>query len=394
MESENRPESRLTLLNRRILIAGSSSRSTDAVVIRYAQRLVELLAAGILERGGRAIVGTGKEPLQSDEPDAPALLFDWTVLETSDHVLSAKRFPSILSGPPLTCVTSEKAEAEIPADRRQLWNRLRQNGFVEVEYIRPGARSGAMIRDHQARLGDVLLVLGGGSGVEHLTDQFMSRRLPVIAFDLPLGASRDDGTGGGLKIARETKADPGTYFRLRSEHQPSAGSMYSLLSTRGGAESVESVAEHALQLMEKLERPMVFFTRLVNPAIESYPRVEHFFRKVVDPFVDRFGYRRHEVGLDKLEHAFINLAVFDQLHYSSIVIADLTGERNSCYMELGYAFGRQIKVLMTAEAGTKLPFDPNAIPCHFWSATEDIASETEKLETFWNTNIDRPPLVS
>jgi len=251
-----------------------------------------------------------------------------------------------------------------------------------------------MIRDRQAGLSDVLLVLGGGSGVEHLADEFTSRRLPVIAFDLNLGASRDDGTGGGFRIARMTKANPSEYFGLRPEHQGSAGSLYSLLSTTGGPRPANVLAGATIDLLEKLEKPMVFYTRLMNQRIEAFPSVEDFFRKVVDPLVEAGGYRRHEVGLDRLEQPFTNLAIFANLHYASVVVADLTAERNNCYIELGYALGRPIKVLMTAEEGTNIPFDPNAIPCHFWNMQNETATEIERLRVFWRTNFDRPPLVS
>jgi len=115
----------------------------------------------------------GKEPRQnSSDRTSPALLFDWTAMETAAKIL---KIGALVAGakPAIVVVVSEKASAEIPAERQQLWQDLLKSGHLRVEYIRPGARSGTMIRDRQAQFGDVLLCVGGGTGVEHLADAYM-----------------------------------------------------------------------------------------------------------------------------------------------------------------------------------------------------------------------------
>ena len=69
--------------------------------------------------------------------------------------------------------------------------------------------------------------------------------------------------------------------------------------------------------------------------------VESFFRDVVDPVVDEAGMRRVEIGTDKSDYAFINVGIFESLHFSSVAIVDVTGERPNCFIELGYALQRQ-----------------------------------------------------
>jgi hypothetical protein len=100
-------------------------------------------------------------------------------------------------------VTSQK----IPSERLPLWRELIDGGFVNIEYIQPGARSAAMMRDRQAQLSDILLILGGGTGVEHSARLYLDRRHPVIPLDLPLGASREDGTGGATRLFAEALND-------------------------------------------------------------------------------------------------------------------------------------------------------------------------------------------
>ena len=72
----------------------------------------------------------------------------------------------------------------------------------------PGSRAAAFLRQRQAVFGDALVILGGGTGVEHSADMYLSRRKPVVPLDLALGASRDDGTGGAVKLAKEARAEP------------------------------------------------------------------------------------------------------------------------------------------------------------------------------------------
>ena len=132
--------------------------------------------------------------------------------------------------------------------------------------------------------------------------------------------------------------------------------------------------------------------RLLNPEHAKFKIVESFFRDVVDPVVDEAGMRRIEIGTDKSDYAFINVGIFESLHFSSVAIVDVTGERPNCFIELGYAL-RGNRVLVTAEEGTKLPFDQEMIPCHFWRPGDSVADRKKALVEFWEKNINRPPIV-
>jgi nucleoside 2-deoxyribosyltransferase len=89
----------------------------------------------------------------------------------------------------------------------------------------------------------------------------------------------------------------------------------------------------------------------------------------------------------------MNVAIFEELHYAPLVIADVTGERPNCFMELGYALGRGTRVLATAAEGTLLPFDQDKIPVHFWRAEGDSGEEQTRFLDFWQKYVDRPPIV-
>jgi hypothetical protein len=103
--------------------------------------------------------------------------------------------------------------------------------------------------------------------------------------------------------------------------------------------------------------------------------------------------RRIEIGTNTNDYAFMNVAIFESLHFSSVAIVDITGERPNCFIELGYALGNANRVLVTAEEGTALPFDQQAIPCHFWKPGDTLAAKKQALIEFWEKQINRPPLV-
>ena len=67
--------------------------------------------------------------------------------------------------------------------------------------------------------------------------------------------------------------------------------------------------------------------------------VQDFFDVVVQPVLENErGYKLIVVdGKQKYEQPHIDQEIFKRLHKSSIVIADITGARLNCYLELGYA---------------------------------------------------------
>lgn len=76
----------------------------------------------------------------------------------------------------------------------------------------------------------------------------------------------------------------------------------------------------------------------------------------------------------ELESPQFDMRVFaDQLRQATVVLADLSGERPSCYFELGFAQALGCNTLMLAEGGT---------PIHQSAARETLTyySDYEQLE--------------
>lgn len=380
------------LAGRRVQVAGSVDAATAATLAHFGHEVVRRVVAGIIEQGGGLVIGAGKEPrLASGEGQ----VFDWTVLDAVAQAVQDARFAeSEYSNQPVVVVLSEKGESEIPDVRRPLWDTLLRSGKVEVRRIMAGARSGAMIRHEQASHGDILLILGGGTGVEHLAEMYRRSLKPVIPLDVPLGASRADGTGGAERLARESRRDPQAFIRFGGGDAGGEGAALSTIATNAGTGDADRIAAAVQAVLLKLIRPTAFYVRLLNREHPRFGDVERFFRGVVDPVVDERGLTRIDLGVDPVESGFLNVEVFRRLHYAATAIVDVTGERPNCFIELGYALGREMRVICTAAEGTALPFDQVAIPCHFWSPTRSDADRRKELQMFWSHNAKRSPLVS
>jgi hypothetical protein len=383
----------MSLLGRRIHVAGSASRKTSTDLISQAQEIVRLLTRGALAEGATLVVQAGPEPrLAAKDDTSPELVFDWTVMEEAFAALQAGAVGASVNGQPLIfAASSEKADADMPPSRRDLWDCLIQSGAVRLERIRAGSRSGEAMRALQAREGTVLVTLGGGAGVEHLAESYALRRRAIVPLDSKIGASRDDGTLGGEGLNRLALTRPTDFFRLRQPGTEAA--RLHGLSTGDGTIAPEQVAARALSLLQDLVPPQAFFVRLVNRKHDDFPSVESFFRDVVEPIAAEFGYQRHEVGTDEPTNALINAEVFEELHYSTVAIVDVTGERPNCCIELGYALRGDNRVLLTAKQGTTRPFDANAIPCHFWQGDLGDQARRADFREHWLRCIDLPPLV-
>lgn len=299
--------------------------------------------------------------------------------------------PSVRGERLIFAASSEKAADSIPASRAILWEQLIASGAVHLGRIRAGSRSGSAMRELQAREGNLLVTLGGGAGVEHLAELYVGRRRPVIPLDARIGASRNDGTLGGEGLARLALTEPKRFFQLRMSGTEAA--RLAAVSTRGGAADPHIVVERLVALVDDLIPPTAFFVRLVKRDHTDFRSVESFFRDVIEPVAEAEGYRRHEVGTDETRGPFMNVEIFEELHYSPLVIADLTGLRPNCMMELGYALRGEGKVLITTKRGTEAPFDPAAMPWYFWQDDLEDAARRAAFEEYWRRNINRPPLV-
>ena len=382
----------MNLRGRRIQIAGSADADADEGKLTYVHSLVSELSVALAAEGASFVIQFGKEPLLNGRVDGPSIIFDWTVAEAAHRTLKDGRAQSSSpNGRLVTTLATGKMDSQMPAARRHIFDELRQGDAVHVEFLDSGWNAGAIRRRRSAHLGDILIGVSGGEGVEHLAIEYSSIGKPVIPLDIQLGSSGRDGSGGASRLFERALSKSDDFFRVVSGQSPA--DLLDRTRANSSRTDVGVVVAAVLRLLNALIPPRAFYVRLLNDKLPEYASVEKFFRGTVDPFVSSLGYEPLQMGIGQNEFAWMNQAIFDSLHHSAVAIVDLTGQRPNCFMELGYALGNKQKVIVTARSDTKIPFDAFALEAFQWNETEEPSKCLARFRTHWERNINMPTLV-
>ena len=372
----------------RVHITGSAALDADGSLLAAAHEFVKAMSDRLVDRGFGLVFGIGGEPLGNE---GLPCIFDWTVLKAvAAAPSSGLEWPSDRPGR-FRIVASQRALDRVPDSRRAMWNNCATRPDLELQLSPPGWRMGGVIRAAQVLSGDLLVALGGGAGVEQLAKLYLDEGKSVIPIKSDLGAIVGDGNGGASYLHGLALSETGSFFDL-CDGAGSATSRLAALRIEAGSEP-SAVAEAAISLIDDLRPPRAFYVRLLNTELDEFEPVESFFRQVVDPVVTANGLTPYEVGRHPSLSAFMNVEVFEGLHRAALVVADLTGARPNCTMELGYALARRRRVIITAMQGTRLPFDSDKLPTHFWSHEQPQEHRQNAFQSWLERHIDMPPLV-
>ena len=372
----------------RIHIAGSLALDTDFEIATIAHEFIGEIIDKLVARGAGSVLSCGAEP--SCNNGLPAT-FDWTALSR----ISAAQDP----GPNWSndnrhrhcVVASQRSLAKIPEDRARIWADCRRRIDFDLQTIRPNWSFGGAIRTKQAAAGDILLILGGGTGVEHLASLYRDDGKPVIPIGGKVGGSTDQGHGGSAYLHRLAINHPSKFFDLL---RGSASSAARLVDLRiDGSTNAGKLASEVISLIKQLTPRRAFLVRLLDDGHPQFGSVEKFFDEIVEPALVERGFSPHQVGRDRPLSAFMNVEIFEAIHRSSIVIADLTGLRPNCMIELGYALGRQRSTAISALRGTELPFDQDKLQTFFWNDGYAVDSAKSDYMKFLDRAASIPPLV-
>lgn len=383
----------MNLQGRRIHIAGSADVEADEKKLTYVHSLVSELTTVLAGEGASFVIPFGSEPLLKERTDGPSIIFDWTVAEAVCTALRNGKAKSTGSnGRLVQTISTSKTESKIPEKRRGIYDELRKKDAVNMEFLEPGWTAGALNRTRLAQLGDILIAISGGQGVEQLAIEYSTKGKIVIPLDINVGSSSHDGSGGAVRLFDRARVKPADFFKVIDGQ--SASDLLDQTKTCNGDVAVSDVVAAIIKLLHALTSPNVFYVRLLDDTLPEYASAERFFRHTVDPLVAELGYQPFEMGKGKNEFAWMNQAIFDNLHHSSVVLVDLTGLRNNCFMELGYAFGNKQRVIVTAREDAKMPFDIAPFERFLWKESEDSEKSIERFRTFWGRNINAPALAS
>ncbi|HVZ32855.1 MAG TPA: hypothetical protein VG963_10535, partial [Polyangiaceae bacterium] len=165
------------------------------------------------------------------------------------------------------------------------------------------------------------------------------------------------------------------------------------LTSMAGTTEPPAVAARVVELLERFAIPTAFCVRLLNQTSPNFNAVQNFFDNTVRPGLAELGLLDIEMGKTPATEGFMNLEIFQHLHYVDVAVADLTDLRQNNFLEAGYALGRPLPVIFTAMAGTQLPFDTHAIPTFFWEPNDSDVDRRRKFLEHWHLYVGRAPLV-
>ena len=275
-------------------------------------------------------------------------------------------------------VQHHKTEHQIPERFAEMWDTLRTSDAVQIENVSHW-NMGSKRMEAQARWGDVLVTLGGSDGVLFLANLYHDAGKPVVPLNFSLCAP----TEGSLKLFDFGLASSKASGLFRASGRNAHAWMNRI--NHSHRIRIAKRVEDVLEVLEAIERPKAFAVRLLNPNHGDFDAVGTFYQEVVKTFVeDELGYGLVVVdGRQPYEYARIDEEIFRKLHRSSLVIADLTGSRPNCYLELGYALGRGLQTMVTAKAGTDLPFDIATLAAHHWEPEGNQSARINALREHW-----------
>lgn len=378
---------RSPLFGRRIHISGSIVADVATAApeeVRRARQFVEALVEDLLRKGANFVIPVDAEKTRTD---GLPICFDWLIWETiykNQHLR-----PEGALNPLVVAVKHHKNEDQIPDQLSEIWGALRASALVQIENAAHWNMNSKRM-ETQVRHGDILLTLGGGEGVLFLANLYHNAGKPVIPLNLKLSPTNT----GALRLFEFGLSGNNAQRLFQVEGSTSSHTWLNRIEMPS-RKSVVDGERDVMNLLEALIPPKAFVVRLLNSTHDDYNDVQNFFDIVVQPVIEEeLGYKLIVVdGNQAYEHARIDQEIFTKLHRSSIVLADITGLRPNCFLELGYALGRGLPTMVLAKEGTEHPFDIVSLSGHHWKTIGSAEERKREFRTHWNAIKSRPPLV-
>jgi hypothetical protein len=375
------------LHGRRIHIAGSipvdvaHAASED---VEAARAFVSALVQDLMRRGASFVVPVDAE--KARPVDGLPICFDWLIWNAINNSIANR--PADAINPLAIAVLHNKSEDQVPAEFDALWEALRGSDLVQLESAASWNMASKRM-EIQARWGDILITLGGSEGVLYLANLYHDAGKPVIPLNLPV-CSEYEGSRKLFNFGLSSQNAP-KLFQADGVGAHGWLNRINFRKTKPVADRVSSF----VGLLESLAPPKAFAVRLLNPEHADFAAVEEQFTQVVQPVLEgELGYQLVVVdGVQPLEHPRLDQEIFAKLHRSSFVVADITGLRPNCFVEMGYALGRQLPTMMMGKEGGEHPFDLYTLSGLHWNPSHSPDARRQKFREHWKAIRTRPPLV-
>jgi len=375
---------RSPLFGRRVHISGSIDATVSAEEVDRARKLVEELVKDLLRKGAGFVVPVDAEKTRSD---GLPICFDWLIWDVINKNLHLR--PQDAPNPLVVAVKHHKNEEQIPEQFAEVWGALRGSDLVQIESAAHWNMYSKRM-EAQARHGDILLVLGGDEGVLFLANLYHDAGKPVIPLNLKLRPANK----GALRLFEFGLSGNNALRLFQAEGDTPAHGWLNRIEMPAWKAIADGVRD-ILDLLEALNPPKAFVVRLLNRSHTDYNDVQNFFDTVVQPVIEgELGYKLTVVdGNQAYEYPRIDQEIFTKLHRSSVVLADITGLRPNCFLELGYALGRGLPTMVLGKEGTEHPFDIYSLGGHHWKKTGSADERRREFRIHWDAIKNRPPLV-
>jgi len=378
---------RSILAARRIQIAGSISSELSLAStgdVQQAREFVGELVAELVKRGATFVVPVDAEKLR--DGDGKPICFDWLIWKSICDSLPQR--PAGVQTPLVVAVQHHKSENQIPPEFSDVWEQMRNSDAISIENVSHWNMNSQRM-EVQANEGDILITLGGSEGVLFLANLYHDAGKPVIPLNLKLTGENQ----GSLRLFTMalSSMQSGRFFRVTSSNAHTWMNRINWSNAKTVTDRVKSMIE----LLEALEPPHAFIVRLLNPAHTDFADVEEHFKDIVRPVVeDELGYKMIVVdGEQPFEKARMDQEIFEKLHRSSFVLADITGLRPNCFIELGYALGRGLPTMLSVKEGAEHPFDIHSLAGLHWKTTGTHDERKKAFRTHWYAIKNRPAIV-
>lgn len=349
-----------------------------------ARAFVSTLMEELMRAGACFVIPVDAEKRRDD---GAKICFDWLMWEAIERNLVAR--PAGAPAPVAVAVKHHKNEDQIPEEFAELWGKLRGSDLVHMQSAAHWNMASKRM-EVQAGHGEILIVLGGGEGVLHLANLYHDAGKPVIPLNFKLCPQNT----GARRLFDFGLSESNTHRLFRTDGVVKPHGWLNRLEVASKKSATDAVKD-VMGLLAALVPPLAFVVRLMDSSHADYNDVQNFFDAVAQPIIEgELHYKMTVVdGKQVQDYSRVDQEVFNKLHRSQLVIADITGLRPNCFLELGYALGRPLRTVLTAKEGTTPPFDIHTLAGHRWKADGLVADRQRAFRDHMVSVRTRPPLV-